>query len=61
MKPGQGETKFVKEPEEKTRNYIFQKNEKTKIGTYVVVGFLVLLIIGVIISALFFGTPEIPS
>ncbi|MFS4446506.1 hypothetical protein [Maribacter sp. 2307UL18-2] len=58
MKQGQEETKFVKEPEEPTRDYIFQKNQKTKTGTFIMIGFLVLLVIGIIISAIYFGSPE---
>lgn len=58
MKQG-GETKFVKEPEEKTRNYIFQNNKTTKTGAYIVAAFLVLLVIGVIVSIVFFGSPEL--
>jgi uncharacterized membrane protein YukC len=58
MKQGEEQTKFVKEPQEPTRNYIFQKNQKTKIGTYIVIGFLVLLIFAVIVSLVYFGFPE---
>ncbi|SHJ55078.1 hypothetical protein [Maribacter aquivivus] len=48
------ETKFVKEPEEETQQYILQKNKKTKVGVTILIAFLVLLIIGVIISNVFF-------
>lgn len=57
MKQGQEETKFVKEPEEPTRDYIFQKNGITKTATYIVAAFLVLLIAGVVASILFFASP----
>lgn len=58
MKQNKHSTQFIKEPEEETRDYIFQKNTKTKIGTYIVIGFLTLLVIGIIVSAMFFGSPE---
>ncbi len=48
------ETKFVKESEEETQQYILQKNKKTKVGITILVAFLVLLIVGVIISNVFF-------
>lgn len=57
MKQGEEETKFIKEPEEPTRNYIFQKNGITKTATYIVAGFLVVLVIALIISILYFGSP----
>lgn len=53
MKQG-GETKFVKEPEEETPNYIFQNNKITKIGVYIVAAFMVLLMVGVIASIFYF-------
>ncbi|WP_299216319.1 hypothetical protein [uncultured Aquimarina sp.] len=45
--------KFVKEEDEERRDYIFQKNTKTKIGTKFIVLVLILLIIGVIASGVF--------
>lgn len=48
------ETKFVKEPEENTQQFILQKNKKTKVGVTILVAFLVLLVIGVIVSNMFF-------
>ncbi|MDF4220291.1 hypothetical protein PXC01_01755 [Maribacter sp. M208] len=48
------ETKFVKEPEEETQEYILQKNKKTKLGVTILVAFLVLLIGGIIVSNIFF-------
>ena len=48
------ETKFVKESEEETQQYILQKNKKTKVGITILVAFLVLLMVGVIISNVFF-------
>lgn len=58
MKQG-GETKFVKEPEEETRNYIFQNNKITRTGVYIVAAFLVLLAVGVIVSIFYFGAPKL--
>ncbi|MGJ8715298.1 MULTISPECIES: hypothetical protein [Maribacter] len=55
MKENTEETKFVKEPEEDTREYILQKNKKTKLGVTILTAFLVLLIIGIIISNVFFN------
>lgn len=45
---------FIKEEEEKTRNYIFQKDTKTLTITAIVLIILVLLVIGVIISGIYF-------
>ena len=57
IKQGKEHTEFVKEDERKANKYIFQKNAKTKLGTYMIVAFLLLLILGVILSAFFFNTP----
>ena len=54
MKQGEETTEFVKEPEKDKRGYIFQKDKKTKLGTAIVIGFLVLMILGVIISGIAF-------
>lgn len=54
MTQNKQETKFVKESEEETQQFILQKNKKTKVGVTILVAFLVLLIIGVIISNVFF-------
>jgi hypothetical protein len=54
MKQDTEETKFVKEPEEKTQEFILQKNKKTKLGVTILIAFLVILIIGIIISNVFF-------
>jgi len=54
MKQGTEETKFVKEPEEKTQEYILQKNKKTKLGVTILIAFLVILVIGIVISNVFF-------
>lgn len=54
MKQGNEEVKFVKEPEEETQNYIFQKNKETKVGVFVFITILLFLIIGVITSVTYF-------
>ncbi|QLG44958.1 hypothetical protein [Costertonia aggregata] len=59
MKEREEKTKFIKEPDEPTREYILQKNKKTKLGIYILSAFLVLLIVGVIISVVYFGFPQL--
>ncbi len=54
MKQGEETTKFVKESDNPTQKYIFQKNRKTKIATYLIVAVLL-----VIISALIFSAADI--
>ncbi|UZO81118.1 hypothetical protein NBT05_01250 [Aquimarina sp. ERC-38] len=46
--------KFVKEEEENREDFIFQKNKKTIFGTSFTIVVLVLLVIGVVISGMFF-------
>ncbi|GAA4106823.1 hypothetical protein GCM10022393_01470 [Aquimarina addita] len=46
--------KFVKEEEENREDYIFQKNTKTKFGTGFIIIVLILLVIGVVASGLYF-------
>ena len=53
-KQGAEKTEFVKDKNDSKEEYIFQKNTKTKTGTYIIVGFLIVLVIGIISSALFF-------
>ena len=50
MKQGPEKTEFVKETKNETEKYIFQKNKKTKIGFIITAVFLVILIIGLIVS-----------
>ncbi len=54
MKQGEEKTEFVKEPEKEKREFIFQKDKKTKIGTAIVIGFLILMILGVVFSGIAF-------
>lgn len=49
-KESDNNTEFVKEENETKRSYIFQWNRITKIAVIIVVTFLVLLIIGLVIS-----------
>ena len=57
-KQGTEKTEFVKEEHESKEEYVFQKNTKTKTGTFIIVGILIILVIGIIVSAVFFGAPE---
>lgn len=46
--------KFIKEDDEKTRDYIFQKDEKTKsVSTFTLI-VLIILILGVVASGFYF-------
>tara|TARA_R110000868_G_scaffold28633_2_gene107188 strand:- start:49112 stop:49288 length:177 start_codon:yes stop_codon:yes gene_type:complete len=47
-------TKFIKESNEETQQYILQKNKKTKTGAIIIIAFLVLIIVGVAVSWGFF-------
>ena len=48
-------TKFIKEEENKTQQFILQKNSKTKIASIIITFFLVILVIGIIASGVFIG------
>lgn len=50
MKQGEENTEFVKEPEEETQKFVFQKNKKTVIGAIIIVAFLILITFGIIFS-----------
>ena len=50
MKQGEEETQFIKEEDNDTRKYVFQKNTKTKTAFYFVLFVLVILIIAVAIT-----------
>lgn len=49
------ETKFIKEEDNNTQQFILQKNSKTKIAAIIITVFLVVLVIGIIASGLFIG------
>jgi hypothetical protein len=51
------DTEFIKEENEPTRNYIFQKNKITKTGVVIIIAFLALITIGLIVSGVFFESP----
>ncbi|WP_169718946.1 hypothetical protein [Aequorivita capsosiphonis] len=49
-------TKIVKDPDnEQERDYILQDNKKTRFGAGFIITILVVLIIAVVISAVYFG------
>lgn len=53
-KEGIEKTEFIKEEGETKRDYIFQKNAITKTGMYIIIGFLILLVIGLLVSGVLF-------
>ena len=54
-KQGPEKTEFIKDENETHDQYILQKNTKTKTAVYIIIAFLVLIVAGVIVSAIFFG------
>lgn len=44
---------FIKEEDEKTNEYILQKNKKTKIAVGIIIAALVLIILGLVLSGVF--------
>lgn len=55
MKQGDENTKFVKDDENPTKKYLFQKNNKTKIAFYFIAVVLILLILAIVITGNYFG------
>jgi len=49
-KESENRTEFVKEKHEDKRSYIFQKSDITKLAVIIVVAFLILIIIGLVVS-----------
>jgi ABC-type lipoprotein release transport system permease subunit len=47
------ETEFIKDADNKTNQYIFQKNKITKTGMYIIIAFLIILVIGLFLSGFF--------
>ncbi|GAA0715434.1 hypothetical protein [Aquimarina litoralis] len=45
--------KFIKDENEERRDYIFQKNKKTKLGAKFILLVLAFLIVGVVASGIF--------
>lgn len=54
-KVGKEKTEVIKEEGETKKEYIFQKNAITKTGMYIIIGFLILLVIGLLASGVFFN------
>lgn len=58
IKQGKEKTEFVKDENQETDNYIFQKNTKTKLGFGVILSILVLIVLAIVVSLYFFETPS---
>ncbi|KPM32140.1 Hypothetical protein I595_1789 [Croceitalea dokdonensis DOKDO 023] len=54
MKQGEEDAKLVKEPKKPTQNYIFQKTKITRRALYIIIGFLIISILGVVVSGISF-------
>ncbi|WP_199271556.1 hypothetical protein [Cellulophaga sp. L1A9] len=54
IKENDTKTKFIKESDDDTEHYVLQKNKKTKLGVGIIIAFLVVLILGVVLSGAFF-------
>ncbi|MCK0156330.1 hypothetical protein MWU65_04010 [Cellulophaga sp. F20128] len=52
LKQGQEDFQFVKEKNQKTRNYLMQKDKTTIIAFIIVLSIIVILLIGLWISAI---------
>lgn len=50
MKQGEEETKFVKEPEQPTKQFIFQKNRKTIFGAIFIIIVLIVIVVAIMVS-----------
>ena len=50
------DTEVVKEKNDPKRNYIFQNNKITRTGFFIIIGFLILIILGIVLSGTFFGS-----
>ncbi|MCK0159174.1 hypothetical protein [Allomuricauda sp. F6463D] len=48
---------FVKEEENPKPNYIFQKTGITKLGFVIILTILILIIVGIFLSGMFFTSP----
>lgn len=55
MKQGEEKTEFVKDPKNDKEEYIFQKDKKTKTGAAIIIGFLIILVLGVVLSGVAFN------
>lgn len=50
MKQGEENTRLIKEENNKTEKYIFQKNTKTKIGASIIISVLIVIVIAIVFS-----------
>jgi len=55
IKQGEEDAKLVKEENDGSNNYIFQKNSKTKIGAAIITIVLVVILLGILLSNFFLG------
>ncbi|MFD2791068.1 hypothetical protein KCTC52924_01728 [Arenibacter antarcticus] len=56
MELGEENTELLKNQNDPTRNYILQKNKKTKIGASIITVILVLILVGIIITGFIFDS-----
>ncbi|MCR1023452.1 MULTISPECIES: hypothetical protein [Cellulophaga] len=56
IKENDAKTKFIKESDEDTEHYVLQKNKKTKLGTGIIIAFLLVLIVGIVVSGILFDS-----
>lgn len=55
MKQGEEDAQFMKDSDDESSNYILQKNKKTKVGIYVILTVLILILAAISVSAFFFA------
>lgn len=55
MKQGEENAKFIKNSNNDSTNYILQKNKKTRVGTFIIITVLVLILVAIIMSAFYFA------
>ncbi|HBU79561.1 MAG TPA: hypothetical protein DEF18_15800 [Muricauda sp.] len=61
QKQPQENTELVKDENSPKRNYIFQKSGITKLGFVIILAILILIVFGIVLSGLFFETPDLAS
>lgn len=54
IKQGEEDTQIVKEENDPRQNYIFQENEKTKMGAAIITVVLVIILVGLMLSGVIF-------
>ncbi len=52
------ETELVKEETDPKRDYIFKKSGITKTGFWIIIAFLIMIILGLILSGVLFSDPD---